>query len=141
MSDLDSLSSLLGRIYDTTLDRTLWQTVVGDIAAYVPGSFVNLFSQDAVQKTAEAFYTFGIEPNFLQLYFDKYIHINPLFPAMLFFDVEQRSEEHTSELQSRVDISYAVFCLTQKKDSSAIVNRPARYQHERALQTYTIHST
>src|ERR1044071_7233043 len=23
----------------------------------------------------------------------------------------QRSEEHTSELQSRVDISYAVFCL------------------------------
>src|ERR1044071_10199067 len=26
----------------------------------------------------------------------------------------QRSEEHTSELQSRVDISYAVFCLTKK---------------------------
>src|ERR1044071_2327424 len=25
-----------------------------------------------------------------------------------------RSEEHTSELQSRVDISYAVFCLKQK---------------------------
>src|ERR1044071_5334244 len=24
---------------------------------------------------------------------------------------EKRSEEHTSELQSRVDISYAVFCL------------------------------
>jgi DNA-binding CsgD family transcriptional regulator len=89
MSDLDSLSRLLGRIYDTTLDRTLWQAVVGDIAAYIPGSFVNLFSQDAVQKTAEAFYTFGIEPHFLQLYFEKYIHINPLFPAMLFFDVEQ----------------------------------------------------
>src|ERR1044071_9999605 len=26
----------------------------------------------------------------------------------------QRSEEHTSELQSRVDISYAVFCLKKK---------------------------
>src|ERR1044071_7801413 len=26
-------------------------------------------------------------------------------------DVRVRSEEHTSELQSRVDISYAVFCL------------------------------
>src|ERR1044071_10456122 len=25
-----------------------------------------------------------------------------------------RSEEHTSELQSRVDISYAVFCLKKK---------------------------
>src|ERR1044071_6955382 len=28
---------------------------------------------------------------------------------------EVRSEEHTSELQSRVDISYAVFCLKKKK--------------------------
>src|ERR1044071_2657129 len=28
---------------------------------------------------------------------------------------DSRSEEHTSELQSRVDISYAVFCLKKKK--------------------------
>src|ERR1044071_9147568 len=27
---------------------------------------------------------------------------------------KMRSEEHTSELQSRVDISYAVFCLKKK---------------------------
>src|ERR1044071_1040587 len=32
-------------------------------------------------------------------------------------DINQdRSEEHTSELQSRVDISYAVFCLKKKKN-------------------------
>src|ERR1044071_10223491 len=31
---------------------------------------------------------------------------------------EARSEEHTSELQSRVDISYAVFCLTKKNENS-----------------------
>src|SRR3546814_2791968 len=30
---------------------------------------------------------------------------------------EQRSEEHTSELQSLMRISYAVFCLTKKKQS------------------------
>src|SRR3546814_4602302 len=29
-------------------------------------------------------------------------------------DVEQRSEEHTSELQSLMRISYAVFCLKKK---------------------------
>src|SRR6184192_4826109 len=28
---------------------------------------------------------------------------------------ERRSEEHTSELQSPIDISYAVFCLKKKK--------------------------
>src|SRR3546814_8231358 len=31
------------------------------------------------------------------------------------FDVSQRSEEHTSELQSLMRISYAVFCLEKKK--------------------------
>src|SRR3546814_6746370 len=31
---------------------------------------------------------------------------------------EQRSEEHTSELQSLMRISYAVFCLKQKKAST-----------------------
>src|ERR1044071_7545582 len=30
------------------------------------------------------------------------------------FGVSWQSEEHTSELQSRVDISYAVFCLKKK---------------------------
>src|SRR5213075_3518007 len=31
-------------------------------------------------------------------------------------DVRGRSEEHTSELQSRLVISYAVFCLKKKKE-------------------------
>src|SRR3546814_5907499 len=31
---------------------------------------------------------------------------------------EQRSEEHTSELQSLMRISYAVFCLKKKRDVS-----------------------
>src|ERR1044071_10134765 len=33
---------------------------------------------------------------------------------------EHRSEEHTSELQSRVDISYAVFCLKKKHRDEAL---------------------
>src|SRR3546814_1889954 len=36
------------------------------------------------------------------------------------FGVE-RSEEHTSELQSLMRISYAVFCLKQKKSQAKIV--------------------
>src|SRR3546814_3245435 len=31
------------------------------------------------------------------------------------YDLSERSEEHTSELQSLMRISYAVFCLTKKK--------------------------
>src|SRR3546814_4002509 len=39
---------------------------------------------------------------------------------------EARSEEHTSELQSLMRISYAVFCLKQK-----------RKQHRQLLRAYT----
>src|SRR3546814_1404767 len=37
--------------------------------------------------------------------------------AVLFGDRDDRSEEHTSELQSLMRISYAVFCLKTKKDT------------------------
>src|SRR3546814_8525744 len=35
---------------------------------------------------------------------------------------ENRSEEHTSELQSLMRISYAVFCLKKKKDIAEITH-------------------
>src|ERR1043166_10274503 len=38
-----------------------------------------------------------------------------------------RSEEHTSELQSRFGISYAVFCLKKKKDTT--IREHARRAH------------
>src|SRR3546814_1149083 len=37
------------------------------------------------------------------------------FGRLLREDFKQRSEEHTSELQSLMRISYAVFCLKKKK--------------------------
>src|SRR3546814_5136602 len=40
----------------------------------------------------------------------------------------QRSEEHTSELQSLMRISYAVFCLKQKKKT-----QKAQYSHTHIL--------
>src|SRR3546814_1065360 len=40
------------------------------------------------------------------------------FAADRTFVVEQRSEEHTSELQSLMRISYAVFCLKKKKNKA-----------------------
>src|SRR3546814_2387515 len=37
------------------------------------------------------------------------------YPVVVKGDVQGRSEEHTSELQSLMRISYAVFCLKKKK--------------------------
>src|SRR3546814_9239444 len=55
-------------------------------------------------------------------------------------DVAARSEEHTSELQSLMRISYAVFCLKknthkkqkkrlQKKHKTRITNKTSRHKH------------
>src|SRR3546814_4531535 len=42
--------------------------------------------------------------------------LNP--PALRDFIQRHRSEEHTSELQSLMRISYAVFCLTKKNNTT-----------------------
>src|SRR3546814_3316815 len=39
----------------------------------------------------------------------------------------QRSEEHTSELQSLMRISYAVFCLKKKKKQILVTNTSHQY--------------
>src|SRR3546814_3794922 len=46
-----------------------------------------------------------------------------------------RSEEHTSELQSLMRISYAVFCLKKKKNYTLKINE--RFDRERGETIYT----
>src|ERR1043166_10214158 len=53
--------------------------------------------------------------------------------AALREDEQQRSEEHTSEFQSRFGISYAVFCL-KKKTKSHRRRTGNRAPHSRNLQ-------
>src|ERR1044071_10017916 len=47
-----------------------------------------------------------------------------------------RSEEHTSELQSRADTSYAVFCLKKNKDNRRL-DQDRQWQRTDASQTRT----
>src|SRR3546814_1343076 len=44
-------------------------------------------------------------------------------PALDLADVGRRSEEHTSELQSLMRISYAVFCLKKKNKNIQLIQR------------------
>src|SRR3546814_3983328 len=43
-------------------------------------------------------------------------------------DVAERSEEHTSELQSLMRISYAVFCLKKKKTTTRHTRKQCRIE-------------
>src|SRR3546814_2056459 len=47
-----------------------------------------------------------------------HFHVGKFFLARL---LERRSEEHTSELQSLMRISYAVFCLKKKQITKKII--------------------
>src|SRR3546814_2604073 len=58
----------------------------------------------------------------------------PLADSRLFID---RSEEHTSELQSLMRISYAVFCL--KKKNKADPNRPIIDKTNSTTEQYIRH--
>src|SRR3546814_4385071 len=74
---------------------------------------------DAIDEKAAAFYAaFGFtalidRPNTLYL---------PVATAQRLLSEETRSEEHTSELQSLMRISYAVFCLKKKKPQKTNTN-------------------
>src|SRR3546814_7762760 len=48
-------------------------------------------------------------------------------------DVARRSEEHTSELQSLMRISYAVFCLKKKKKQKKLQTRPLTSSTQQVL--------
>src|SRR3546814_2340830 len=53
-----------------------------------------------------------------------------------------RSEEHTSELQSLMRISYAVFCLKKKKNNTEAASNTVRhYKTEPHKQEHTIART
>src|SRR3546814_4525115 len=52
--------------------------------------------------------------------------------------ISSRSEEHTSELQSLMRISYAVFCLKKKKTKNKQTNHNNTIQRKKKHKRYTI---
>src|SRR3546814_10075978 len=57
-----------------------------------------------------------VAPGIAEALFATAIGLFAAIPAVIAYNAfSQRSEEHTSELQSLMRISYAVFCLKKKK--------------------------
>src|SRR3546814_7069334 len=88
---------------DTTLFRSDWHTELNDpvVRDYVDGEgFAALLSKKGISRD-----------DTVVIYGDK----NNWWAA--------RSEEHTSELQSLMRISYAVFCLKKKKQYNTVTTK------------------
>lgn len=126
------LLDLVGLIYDAVLKPDLWNAVLEKAAGFVGGMGASIFRQDAIRKVGNAYYTWGMDPDYEKLYFRKYIHINPLLSAMLTVDVgrvSSNSEQLVSEefFQTRFYREWAkpqglidnVFCILERSATSA----------------------
>src|SRR3546814_1295720 len=55
-------------------------------------------------------------------------------------DAPTRSEEHTSELQSLMRISYAVFCLKKKKNTNRIIQSTRKHKAQHSITYINTHT-
>src|SRR3546814_8732070 len=66
---------------------------------------------------------------------DTRAQLSARYPDLIDDVFIERSEEHTSELQSLMRISYAVFCLKKKKNNTALTNTHQKRQDSQALSS------
>jgi len=85
----EQLSQLIGEIYDAAIDASRWSAVLGKVAQFLGGSAAALFSKDAASGAGDIYYEFGTDPYYRQLYFEKYVKLDPSTTGHLFAEVEQ----------------------------------------------------
>jgi DNA-binding CsgD family transcriptional regulator len=105
--DLDEgLLQLIGGIYDSTLNPEAWNAVLPRIGAFVGGSGGGLFSHDSSRRSMSIVYEFGTDPDYRQLYVEKYLRLDPMAGTYFVLDVGEVFStstvmSHADFLQSR----------------------------------------
>src|SRR3546814_10240677 len=93
-------------------DRKMSELGVRNIASYNERLAQAKAKGEKLGRTVQT----GFDPESGEpMYEERPIDLNPLPFIVVIVDELARSEEHTSELQSLMRISYAVFCLKKKK--------------------------
>ena len=89
MDESQQLSSLIGEIYDADLDPARWMAVLEPTSRFVRGPAATLFYRDAAKKAGSAVYNYGIAAHFAELYFSKYIKLDPASTSQFFAAVDE----------------------------------------------------
>ena len=87
--DAQKLSDLIGDIYDTVFDQSLWEDVIERTAQFVGGVGAALFSKNAAYQEGSVQYDFGIDPHYKRLYFEKYIMLDPATTGHFLAEIDQ----------------------------------------------------
>jgi DNA-binding CsgD family transcriptional regulator/PAS domain-containing protein len=83
-SEAWTLSELIGDIYDSALDPTLWKRALDRSCAFLGASSALLHWHDVAAESSAALHPFNDDPYYTQLYVEKYWSMNPVFPAAAF---------------------------------------------------------
>lgn len=89
MGELEQVSTLIGDIYDASLDPALWPLVLEKSASFVGGVASALFMRDSVRKTQNNICTWGYDPDYTRVYLKKFIQFDPFTTGQLFFELEE----------------------------------------------------
>jgi DNA-binding CsgD family transcriptional regulator len=89
MNQTEQLSELIGKIYDAAIDASQWSAVLCEAARFVGGSSAALFSKDATSGAGNIYHEYGTDPYYRQLYFEKYVKLDPATSGHFFAEVEQ----------------------------------------------------
>jgi DNA-binding CsgD family transcriptional regulator/PAS domain-containing protein len=92
-SESEALSNVIADLYDAAVDPSLWQRALGNACIFVGGASAALVWHDAAANKAQAMHMYNDDVHYTRLYFEKYLPMNPLFPAATFMEP---GEVHTS---------------------------------------------
>ncbi len=86
---MEGLYDLIGDLYDTTLDRSLWPDVLRKMSKFINGASSAVFWNDAAVYNGDVYFEDGgISPPYRDLYFEKYIKLNPTTTPRFFVQPE-----------------------------------------------------
>ena len=85
-TEATALSKLMGDIYDAALDPQLWTRALERSCSFIGGFSAVLYWHDAATERSAILHSFNQNPHYLQLYFEKYLPMNPMFPAAIFME-------------------------------------------------------
>jgi len=87
MHEAEKLSALIGSIYDAALDPAVWIEALSRTKDFIGGQAASLAWKDAVANRGNSYYDAGIDPHYRQLYFDKYIKMDPCTTGQFFAEI------------------------------------------------------
>jgi DNA-binding CsgD family transcriptional regulator len=108
MFDPERISSLIGDIYDAVVDQTLWTGALDKAAQFVGAQAGVLLWQNPVSLAVELVHAFGIEPDYVDLYIERYAKLDPMTTSMFLLEVDDVASP--TDLLLHGEMASSAFC-------------------------------